>query len=530
MADAQLITILVRREEEPWSAFERRVASVQGETIVVVSAADIPYIPSSEERTSFLEELTKVRYRVRLATRDKDLITAAEERGITVYSKTRTLKQVLAGHPELPQTLRLFSPHLWRQQWRSHLQKIGLLSLPKIRIWILGGVSLLLFLFVVFKLLPSAEVQVTPRQETIDYTTNILLTQSGTVVSAPSHIRTLQLVPFSINIHRSIDFNQISEEFIGTNAVTTLRITNKAEEEYSLKKGTRVTNQAGMVFRLQTSVHIDAGGSETVKAKADPEDQYGQTLGERGNIPAGVRFDFPGLTKEERQLVYAENITPGTGGRTASRKVLQAKDLQIASEQLKTKLLADAQVIAEEKRQAWNLSHPNERLEFLRKDDVIKKVFSGFVVPTGDLGKPLSSITVEGNIIYVPFAYDVAGVLNMVKDDIIVHTVEDKRVILDSLTSDRLRVYIIDYDDNFTWIKITADLLGLQEFILDPLTPAGARFGKRVRETIAGLPKKEAERILRNFNEVERVDLRMWPPWSQSLPTIPSHISIVFPK
>ncbi len=160
---------------------------------------------------------------------------------------------------------------------------------------------------------------------------------------------------------------------------------------------------------------------------------------------------------------------------------------------------------------------------------MIKKTFSGFILPLSDIGKPVTSITVQGSIQYTAYAYDVTAVLNLVKNDIISHTVEDKRVILESLTADRLRVYIIDYDDSLAWIKITADLLGLQEFVLDPLTPVGARFAKRVRETVANLPRREAERILRNFPEVERVSITLWPPWSQTVPSIPSHISISFP-
>lgn len=529
MAENTSIAVLSRKEEEAWSAFSRRIASVQGETVVVVSAADISFIPSPEERTSFLQDIEKVRYRVKLATRDTSMAAAAKEMGITVISTTKALKEALRGHKELQKTIRIFSPHLWRRQWRTHLQHIGLLSLPKLRIWILGGFSLLLFFFVVFRLLPSAEVEVIPRQETIDYTTNIVLSISGAVVEAPSHVRSLELVPFRISIRRSLVFDQISEEFIGTNAKTTLEIRNSSDEEYSLRKGTRASNQAGMIFLLQNSVTIPAGGTVSVAATAASEDLYGKTIGERGNIPAGVRFDFPGLTDDERKLVYATNTAAATGGRTASRRVLQAKDLQLASEMLKTKLQAEAQSMAEEQREAWNQANPTQTLEFLRKNDVVKKTFSGFVLPVGDIGKPVTSITIEGSYEYIAYAYDVTAVLNLVKKDILSHTVEGKHVLLDSLVADRLRVYIIDYDDNFAWIKITADMLGLQEFALDPLTPAGARFARKVRESVAGLDKREAERILRNFPEVERVKVKMWPPWGGKLPDIPSHISVVFP-
>ncbi|NOS67589.1 MAG: hypothetical protein HOO67_04470, partial [Candidatus Peribacteraceae bacterium] len=77
-----------------------------------------------------------------------------------------------------------------------------------------------------------------------------------------------------------------------------------------------------------------------------------------------------------------------------------------------------------------------------------------------------------------------------------------------------------------SWIKITADVVGTEQFVLDPLSQVGAKFGKKVREAIAGLSVHDAQRILRNFPEVDRVEIRLWPPWAGVLPSIPSNIRI----
>ena len=42
-----------------------------------------------------------------------------------------------------------------------------------------------------------------------------------------------------------------------------------------------------------------------------------------------------------------------------------------------------------------------------------------------------------------------------------------------------------------------------------------------------GLPKEEALRIVKNMPEVDDVEISIWPPWSGTVPPIPSHISIV---
>ena len=89
-----------------------------------------------------------------------------------------------------------------------------------------------------------------------------------------------------------------------------------------------------------------------------------------------------------------------------------------------------------------------------------------------------------------------------------------------------LVAHVIDYSDDLSWIKLTVDLSGTEQFILDPLTPAGARFSKKIRELVTGLTTKEALRILRNLPEVDNADIRLWPPWNSSLPRIPAHITI----
>jgi len=63
--------------------------------------------------------------------------------------------------------------------------------------------------------------------------------------------------------------------------------------------------------------------------------------------------------------------------------------------------------------------------------------------------------------------------------------------------------------------------------VLDPLSADGALFGKRLREKIVGQRYDDALHIVKNMPEVDRVDISVWPPWSRTMPSIPSHVSIV---
>lgn len=528
------LTVLWRSDEESWNAFARRIREAEGEVVVVLASADNTHLLQEETRGPFLEELAKIRYRLRLATKEPVVITHARRAGIRVLDRTRKLRALLDDHPRAAEALRYFSPSLWRQQWRSRLQSVGLLSVPKLRIWVLVGFSVALFLFVFLRLLPSADVQVWPRSDIVTLTMNVTLTATGARVDLPSRVRTQPLINLQARVRKSITFDDISPEFTGTDASVEMTIVNQSTEPYSFRTGTRLLNQAGMIFKIQAPVTVPPRSEATVATVADHVDLYGEIIGKRGNVPAGLQWEFPGLSVPERKLVFARNAKAAVGGTTSQRTVLQQADLDIGRKRLQQELLVTAKQLIEEERQARNAGDPGTHVELLAKDDVILATYSGFVLPTQFLGQPVLSVPIEGGLIYTVPAYDLQRLQAAYSPELHAHTGEGKQLIPDSVHIDPQKVIIIEYGDDgsaqhrFTgeWIKITADITGTEQFIIDPLTPAGAAFGRRVRDAIAGLSVADAQRILRNFPEVERVQIRLWPPWSSRLPEIPSNTRI----
>jgi hypothetical protein len=305
---------------------------------------------------------------------------------------------------------------------------------------------------------------------------------------------------------------------------------NKSGEKYSLRIGTRFANQAGMMFKILDPAIVDAGKEVTVRAKAEDLDLYGQIIGDRGNVPAGLKWEIPGLAVEERKLVYGENRVAAKGGTTAYRTVLRQEDLDLARKRLEQELLTSAKDLAEKQRTDYNNAHPDQHLELLidaRYDALIKTSYDNVLMPTNLLGQVVTSIPVEGDVTYTIFAYDADAILHMLMKELASHVRDGRRLVDDQLERDQLVSHVIDYDDALSWIKMTVDLTGTEQYILDPLSPTGALFGKNVRAQITGKSRDDALRILRNMPEVERVEISQWPPWQQTLPRIPSHISIV---
>ncbi len=517
------LNLCILGEEESLDAYARRIAAVQGTPIAFLGIRERAIVSSPEQVTALLKALhTSKAY---IATKHQVLAKQARAKGIRVVDRTADLKDMLEKHPQLQDALRVFSPHLWRQQLKSQLQRMGLVTMPRLRIYSLVGLSALLFFFVVFRLLPSAVFIVKPRQETVTQTVNVFLVQSGAQLPT-SRVRMLPLQSIEVRDERSLTFDQISKEFVGAAAIVDLEISNRLQERISLKKGTRFQNQAGMVFRTLGPVIIPAGGKTTMRAKADAKDAYDQIIGQRGNVPAGITWEVPGLPQTERALVTAVNPRAASGGTTAYRTVLSKQDLEIAQKRLEQELLANAKRLVDEETDLLNAEDPDRGLKLLRYGELTTLTYTGFVIPTQFVGQEMTSIPVEGGIIYVASAYDARSILDFLRTELVSHVREGKRLLTSQLSDESLLVHVIDYADDLSWIKLTVDLSATEEYVLDPLTPDGALFAKRVRDAVAGLTVDEALRIVRNMPEIETARVSSWPPWGRKLPQIPAHISI----
>ncbi len=524
------LVVLLPRAGESWDLFLARLdqlaKSADGTLLVVLAPKDRELVGDSLSRGKVLARCSALKTRLLLATKEPVVVTDARKLGLKVIDRLRSLRTLLKEHPQMDEAVRLFSPHTWRQELKTRLQRIGLLSLPTLRIYLLVGVSIVLFGFVVLKLLPSAEIRVWPREEPLTHTINVFLSDSGALVTLPPKIHTLPLVPIKVTVHKSIAFSDISKQFIGTSAQLPMKVVNNSTELYGLKKGTRFTNQAGMVFLLDRAVTVAAGAQVTVPATAADTDIYREIIGDRGNVPQGLKWDIPGLPEGVRPLVYGINTEAGKGGTTGYRTVLQQQDIDAAKKRLEQELLTAAKQLVEQERQRRNAENPEQNLQILSFQELTRVFYEHFVLPTDSLGQPITNITAEGDIQFKMFSYDSSALLELLKGEILTHVRDDKQILLDSLSKEHMDVRVISYDDNFTWIKLTVELTGTQEYILDPLSANGALFGKRLRERVAGKVKDEALRIIRNMPEVDRVEIHLWPPWGNTLPSLPANISI----
>lgn len=478
-----------------------------------------------------LDECQKRRTQTIITTQSAPLAKQCRARGIQTLRRLQELQALVPrDHPQYDEVLRAISPHLWRQQLVSQLQSMGLLSLPRLRTYSLVTLSLGLFLFIVLRLLPSATVHVRPHQDAVSHTTNLFLTTSGAVLPEDaSAIPRLPLIPITVRVQRTVTHDQISREFRGTPARLQMRIVNTSTQNLTLVSGTRFLNQAGMIFRLDQRVSVPAKSQKTTAATAGDTDTYGEIIGERGNVPADLEWTLPGLSPELQPLVKGINTTAGTGGTTAFAHVVSEQDLTLARARLEQELLTAAEQLREGERTVRNANEPNASLRLLTPTRLVRNAFQDVSIPFDQIGTEADSIDVTGSLEQRVLAYDAQTIFQLLRERLSTHVREGKLLRTDLLDLSHLDVRVIYYDDNLAWAKITVELTGTEEYNLNPLTPDGALFAKRVREGVVGRTLEEAERVVQNMPEVASASVSLWPPWQGSLPSIPAHISLETP-
>lgn len=535
-AAAQPFTVSVADEQASVKMLLGAVRRSAGPFLMVVGQESLAHLTEEDIRSMFAEaRALNIDRRLLLATKDNRVATIAQECGWQMVSGIKQLKFLLKSHPSSGEAIRAFSPVSWRRDIRSRLQFVGLLSLPKLRIWGLLGFSILAFAYVFLRLLPSATIHIWSNQESGNFTTNIYLSESGAQLPvAEDRVKMLRLKRLTVKIERTITYDQVSKNFTGTNAKMTVTVFNDSDENYSLRRGTRITNQAGMKFRLQDDLILDPHSRKDALAVADPIDQYGEVLGDRGNVPAGIKWDFPGLSEHERSLVFGRNEKPARGGSTSYVNMLTKEDILGSKKhpggaklRLEQELLMVAKQQVEDQRMSDNDLNGTHLVQ-LRREDLTRVRYENFQLSDSFIGQNVRSIPISGSIEYTVVLYDENALLHLLKFEVLERVSSDKMVVLDSLSKENMNIYVIPpWDDDLMWLKITADLTFTQRYVLNPLTPAGAKFGKYIRDNVVGRTIPEANRIIKNLPEVSKVEISLWPPWTYQLPQIGSSIAII---
>jgi hypothetical protein len=523
---------LIRADQfETLKALETALNNAAEEAIVIIGN-DIQYLTEEEDRTHLIHTIHDAEQLITVASNDSVFTRQARRHHVIPITRYNAVKKKLENHPEQEEALRSFAPKLWQRSLKNKLQTSGLLTVPRARVLTLSIICILVFLFVFFRLLPGATIMVWPKEEAVSHTVNVFLlgdTSTGvTVGEIPEKATTQTMIPITVSTALSYTYTDISKAFAGTSSVVTMSVVNESFGPITLRKDTRFVNQAGMIFLLQESVVVPAEDERNVLTIANDKDDYGEIIGERGNVPAGLKWDIPGLSDSLQQVVYGENRVAASEGTTAFVPVVTAYDLKQAQKALEAQLLREANLLLEDKYidVQKELGIDLEVMNRTRHDALRVVEYSDVDINEGFIGQQMQSFPISATVTVTRFGFDKASILQQLRNEIITREEQYHNVISESLTIDNMEYHVIRYHDDLRWVKVTATLHAVEQTDLTPYSETGKEFRERLRTAIVGKPYDEALRITRNFQEVNHATISIWPPWHDLLPTVAANIRV----
>lgn len=394
-----------------------------------------------------------------------------------------------------------------------------------------------LFGLISYLALSGATIYVKPKFDAITHTANIILadTKKNQRLLREYNKNVAGSEVISTVITQTKLFGTISKEFEGTNARGVVKIINASDQEWTFKQGTRFETQEGLIFKAQNYLIIPPATVDAVKnEKKNAEvlvpvvaaeiDIYNTPIGDRGNI-APTTFFLPGLSRSNRKLVWAVSTQPMKGGVTKYKKIVKKEDIEAAKKQMEDDLLLMAREDLQNHIKDQNKLN-NTQLVLLNDPRYLKVELTEMRLPDDLEGSYRDKFEILAKISVQGIAFDFDKLFTLLGQELKTRAHPEKVIKIDSLNPDSVQYAVIDSDPISGQIKITATIRGIEEFIIDQENPAGLRLGQKIKEKTTGLSISEAENVISNLPEVERVKISTWPPWIKKIPPLTDNISI----
>jgi len=390
-------------------------------------------------------------------------------------------------------------------------------------------VSVAMLLIIFYVALPGTTIYLTPESNVLEVSANITLADADInaieLSSHPTHTIASYDVESAVEI--GIDYNATGQLFSGENATGTITLTNEGENKWDLVAFTRLQSPDGVIFRTQQFVSIPAAtetgpGKLDVYVVADEKDEDDQVIGDRGNLPAGTHFILPGLRESSQTVLYGENASAMTGGETVVTKYVTAEDLDSAYMQAESALYDAVQSTLQTKVDTLNTEQGTD-LVLLTGDYAFETGDVSITVPDVE-NQQIESFQVTGTMYVSGISYNQSELVNILRNELKLKKSPEKQ--LKSIDEESMYYEVIDIDESAQKIKITASIKGVEEYVLDPEEESGARLVKKIKDHIAGMPVEEAKEYIQDLDEINSVEIKSWPVWAPTIPTVQENIKI----
>lgn len=419
-----------------------------------------------------------------------------------------------------------------RKKKKKYMTEISIVTPSKPALITLVTLTVFLFVGIAYIALPGATIYLLPASSRIEQPVNVtLLDYEKNASELSSHVPQI-IASFRIappEITKILSFPATGKQFQGQNASGKITIFNESTHPWPLVTQTRFQTEDGLVFRIQQPITVPrakAGATGTLEAivTADSFDASGQIIGGRGNI-GPARFFLPGLKNpENRKMMYALNKEPFSGGVTKVIKSVSEDDIKAAREMAKKEISATAKDELKNFLAAQNAERHTSLTLMTDPRTVILSEPKTEIVGSPQ-GKEIETFEVKASVEISGVAVNMGELLNVMKNEMEMRKTPEKKIV--SIVEDSLTYRIFEIDHDKGKIRLTATLRGIEQYDLNPESETGEALIKKIKDHIAGKNIDDATFYMQNLPEIDRVEIKSWPFWAPTLPTVPDNMEFL---
>lgn len=435
--------------------------------------------------------------------------------------------------------------HLESSEFKMWSEKLLSLTIKRRNfiLFLIGAIGI--FLIIGYVALPSASVKIRPASNIIEKTTNILLVdrERKKNLSGPEKAHAIATFPVETIIEKTEEFPATGEVFTGSNARGKIKIYNERLKPWILVEKTRFQTEDGIIFRTEEKITVPGAsysmvrdengklsqekipGNMIISIVADEMDAEKKLVGERGNISENAHLFIPALDAASQKIIYGKSVENFTGGVTEAYRILTQADLDTATKKIKEHIETTVQKEFQAAVRQQNIDKSLNLVLFGDKKFVIYK-FLELNLPKESVGKPLKSFMVDAKVQVRGVAYDEEEFYRVLENELKSKVHPQKQLVAIDRNSMTYQVVTSDSDPgDLNRIKIAVTIKGIEEFDLNSETEGGRNFMSRIKEGVLGKNADEAKYFIQNMEEVNSVQISVWPFWSSTIPAIDSNIS-----
>jgi hypothetical protein len=359
--------------------------------------------------------------------------------------------------------------------------------------------------FILYFVLPRAQIIINPKKEAIRFETEIRIDKNINSVNFSDNSVPGQV--FQLEMEDSRKFPTTGEKEVEEKARGTIIVYNQySSEPQTLVKTTRFLSERGKLFRLVETVVIP--GATIEEGEIIPSNREVEVIadeaGETYNIDASA-FTIPGFEGTAKyDAFYGQSTEPMTGGAKGKMRVATEEDveggIEIVSVELKSKV-----------QEQFRKKIPSD-LKLLKDTQALEVTESGSTLEADEPGKEFL-VTVKAKARALAF-----------KEGDVFHLIEKN--IEDKISENKI---LIPSTIQVSYSNIGTDLAGGRaDFSCQVEIEAAWRLDEeKFRNDLAGKDEIEVRKHLSSLSEIEGAKVIFWPFWVKRIPRNKDKIKII---